>query len=180
MFHYIGAFLVTFMLLGSTPEKEYKGVLIAEENRCSEYNREDYQYDLSIERDIIEKNLGNKLYSPYTRKYYKSAKDLDIDHIVSQREAHDSGLCSRSKATRKQYGSDLLNLTLTPPEVNRCYRKNSKCGKDVSEWMPEHNKCWFIKQGLEVRRNYDLSIDREDVKAIKKQWGKCYNFSIKP
>ena len=94
MFHYIGAFLVTFMLLGSTPEKEYKGVLIAEENRCSEYNREDYAYDLSIERDVIEKNLGNKLYSPYIRQYYKSAKDLDIDHIVSQREAHDSGLCS--------------------------------------------------------------------------------------
>ena len=52
----------------------------------------------------------------------------DIEHIVARSEAHDSGLCATDAATRRRFASDLLNLTLASPSVNR----SQKSGKDAS------------------------------------------------
>ena len=71
-------------------------------------------------------------------------------------EAHDSGLCSASPATKARFARDVLNLTLASPPVNR-YEKGAK---DAAEWQPRRNACWFVNRTLEVRRKYGLNIDR--------------------
>ena len=51
--------------------------------------------------------------------------------MVATSEAHDSGLCAAGAATKRRFASDLLNLTLAAPAVNR----HRKSGKDAGEWM---------------------------------------------
>tara|TARA_Y100001934_G_C12002549_1_gene608362 strand:- start:431 stop:610 length:180 start_codon:yes stop_codon:yes gene_type:complete len=57
------------------------------------------------------------------------------------------------------FATDLLNLTLAAPKVNRC-SGTGKCGKDAAEWIPAINKCWFANRVWRIKAKYDLSVDR--------------------
>ena len=92
----------------------------------------DYTYPESLEEKIVE-SLGNKIYSPYSETFFNSTDETDIEHIVSLSEAHDSGLCSASPQEKSAFASDLRNLTLASPSVNR-YEKS---GHDATNWLPE-------------------------------------------
>ena len=119
----------------------WRGLVVAPEHRCSPYDKErDYPYPQSIERDVV-RRLGG-VYGPYTDTCFASARETDIEHIVATSEAHDSGLCTRDRATRARFASDLRNLTLASPRVNR----HQKSGKDAAEWLP-------VAQPLLVRRS---------------------------
>ena len=59
------------------------------------------------------------VYGPYTGRWFASPRDTDIEHIVARSEVHDSGLCAADAARRRRFASDLLNLTLASPAVNR-------------------------------------------------------------
>ena len=94
--------------------------------------------------------MGGLIYSPYTGDYFDSTDETDIEHIVARSEAHDSGLCDADEDTKDAFASDLLNLTLAEPDLNR----NEKVDKDAGEWLPEINKCWFAYRVVQVRANY--------------------------
>ena len=136
------------------------GLRIAAENRCDTYRAEDYSYSQSVEEDIIEMLDG--IYSPYTGECFASRSETDIEHIVARSEAHDSGLCSASPERKREFASDLLNLTLASPQLNRF----EKIGFDVAEWQPEQNVCWFVQRTLDVRRKYGLTIDQREANAV--------------
>ena len=105
----------------------WRGLTIAPENRCSHYDSDDYPYSPSVEPRIV-RSLGG-IYGPYTGTWFGSIRDTDIEHIVARSEAHDSGLCAACQATRARFSSDLLNLTLAAPSVNR----HQKSANDVAE-----------------------------------------------
>ena len=52
-----------------------------------------------------------------------------------------------------RFATDLRNLTLASPEVNR----RQKSGKDAAEWTPDRNKCWFAGRVLEEKRAYQVA-----------------------
>ena len=101
---------------------------------------------------------------------------LPIEHMVAASEAHDSGLCARDRATRARFASDLRNLTLAAPHVNR----NQKGGKDAAEWLPERNRCWFAARVVEVRRAYELTIDRREAAALERVLSGCESYEMEP
>ena len=141
--------LCAFIAYFSTPissAETWRGLTVTAENRCSSYRPKDYHYPQSVERKIIER-MGGRIYSPYTGKYFKSRFDTDIEHIVARSEAHDSGLCAADRSTRLRFSSDLLNLTLAAPAVNRCGAAG-KCAKDAADWIPPKNGCWFAASAL--------------------------------
>jgi len=157
--------------------EQWRGLTVEPENRCSEYNKKrDYHYSQSVE-DIIVQRMGGKVYGPYTGRYFKSDKETDIEHMVATSEAHDSGLCKASKATRVAFASDQLNLTLASPEVNRC-GVGGKCGFDATRWLPEKNKCWFSNVVLEVKTKYSLSVDAAEARELESVLSKCDNFDM--
>ena len=84
--------------------------------------------------------MGGIIYGPYTGRWFESTRETDIEHIVARSEAHDSGLCAVDPATRERFASDLLNLTLASPTVNR----QQKSAYDVAEWLPDLNQCWYV------------------------------------
>lgn len=105
----------------------WRGIVIAPEHRCSEYDPDDYHYSPSVEPRIVEAQGG--IYGPYTGTWFDSIRETDIEHIVARSEAHDSGLCSADPNTKDEFASDLLNLTLASPSVNR----HQKSDKDAAE-----------------------------------------------
>ena len=148
-------------------QETYRGVRIAREVRCAPYDRDDYPYPQSVESQIIA-GIG-KIYGPYTGQCFTTARETDIEHIVALSEAHDSGLCSASAATKARFARDVLNLTLASPRVNR----SEKGAKDAAEWQPRRNACWFTNRTLEVRRKYGLSIDRGEAIAVERTLAGC-------
>ena len=164
--------MAVLLLLDLNPraEKIWRGLVVAPEHRCSPYNQRDYHYPQSVEPQIVAE-IG-KVYGPYTGRCFASRDDTDIEHIVARSEAHDSGLCAADGATRRRFASDLLNLTLASPGVNRC-SKSGKCAKDAAEWLPPLNQCGFANRVLEVRRKYRLTIDRQEADALERVLSAC-------
>lgn len=145
----------------------YRGIEVAPERRCAPYDRDDYRYPQSVEARIVA-SIG-RIYGPYTGRCFASARETDIEHMVAASEAHDSGLCGAPAAVKSAFASDLLNLTLAAPGVNR----HLKGAKDVAEWTPPRNACWFVSRTLEVRRKYGLTIDRAEAVAAEAVLAGC-------
>ena len=150
---------------------QWHGLVIAPEHRCSPYDRKQYPYPQSVELDLIAA-MGDRIYGPYTGRYFTSRRQTDIEHIVAVSEAHDSGLCAADRATRRRFASDPLNLTLAAPEVNRC-NAGGKCGYDASEWQPAMNRCWFAARIVAVKRKYGLTVDRAEATALHDMLAPC-------
>ena len=145
----------------------WRGLTVAPEDRCSDYDADDYHYSPSVEPRIVEVQGG--IYGPYTGTWFESIKDTDIEHIVARSEAHDSGLCAADPETWDRFASDLLNLTLASPSVNR----HQKSDKDAAEWLPELNSCWYVDRIVKVRQGYGLTIDRAEAEAIDRVLAGC-------
>ena len=173
--------LVVSALLFATPAASqdsadtWRGLVVAPEHRCSPYDKkQDYPYPQSIQQEIV-RRLGG-VYGPYTNTCFASPQETDIEHIVATSEAHDSGLCDRGRTVRGRFASDLRNLTLASPRVNR----HRKSGKDAAEWLPERNRCWFAARVVEVRRAYDLSIDPREAAVLERILAGCESTDMEP
>ena len=119
----------------------WRGIIVSAENRCSEYNSGDHAYSPSVEPKIVA-DLGG-IHGPDTGSWFATIRETDIEHIVARFEAHDSGLCAANRETRKRFASDLFNLTLASPSVNR----HQKSDHDPAEWLPALNQCWYVDRG---------------------------------
>ena len=152
--------LATPIPTSSQSSSLWRGITIASEDRCSEYDPDDYRYSPSVEPRIVDAQGG--IYGPYTGTWFQSIRDTDIEHIVARSEAHDSGLCAATPETRSEFASDLLNLTLASPSVNR----HQKTDHDAAEWLPDLNRCWYVDRIVQIRLEYRLTIDRTEAEAI--------------
>ena len=147
---------------------------VAEENRCSPYNKSShYRYPQSVELSIIAA-MDGVIYGPYTGTYFNSRFETDIEHIIPTSEAHDSGLCGEARSVRRAFASDLLNLTLASPSVNR-YQKS---GKDFGEWIPSFNVCWFAYKNVHVRSHWHLTVDAAEKAALVREINMCDSFEL--
>ena len=151
---------------------EWRGLAITPENRCSGYDRNDYDYPASVEDDIVDA-LDGIIYGPYTGTHFPNTASTTIEHIVALSEAHDSGLCSADVATRETFARDLANLTLASRSVN-----SSKGGRDASEWLPDFNQCWYADRVVKVRQKYSLAIDQAEVDALEAVLQGCTSFEM--
>lgn len=154
----------------------WSGLVIAPENRCAPYDRDDYPYSQSVEAEIVAA-MGGRIYGPYTGRYFLSARSTDIEHIVAVSEAHDSGLCAADRTVRHRFASDLLNLTLATPDVNRCGGAG-KCAHDAAKWLPAMNKCWFVSRVIAVKFKYSLTVDRDEAIALQRVLADCTSIDI--
>ena len=141
----------------------YSPVLIAPEVRCSPYDPDDYPYSQSVEAKIVA-SYGGVVFEPYTGRIFSSTDETDIEHIVARSEAHDSGLCAVSLETRRQFSSDMINLTLASPALNR----HEKSDKDAADWLPDENRCWFAGRILDVKQKYRLAMDVNEAEALER------------
>lgn len=159
--------LVIALNLSCVRPETWRGIVVAPEDRCSEYFPDDYRNSRSLEADIVAE-IG-KVYGPYTGRCFSSAEETDLEHIVARSEAHDSGMCGKDLETRRAFANDPLNLTLASPHVNRVAKRDY----DAAEWMPDENRCWFADRVVHVRRKHGLTIDRNEADALERVLSVC-------
>lgn len=147
---------------GVAPVETWRGLTVAPEHRCAPYDRDDYPYPQTVEREVIAR-MGGRIYGPYTGRHFESRHETDIEHMVATSEAHDSGLCGASAATRARFARDVDNLTGASPKVNR----HQKSGKDAGEWLAQRNGYWFAARVVAVKRKCGLSVYAHEAAALK-------------
>lgn len=142
---------------------------------CEEQPREGYDRDAfgsaysSLEDDIIDllpptMKAGGQVYTPYSCLPFEIRADgtaaTDIEHIVALAEAHDSRIADDR---RRDIASDLDNLTIAAPTVNR----SQKSDRDAGEWVPARHGAWFAAQVIAVKLEYGLSVDPAERDALE-------------
>ena len=142
---------------------------------CDERPRDGYDRDAfgtgysSLEDDIIAAlpltmKATGQVYTPYSCLAFDITANgtaaTDIEHIVALAETHDSGIADER---RRDIASDLDNLTIADPTVNR----SEKSDRDAAEWMPARHGAWFADRVIQVKLEYGLSVDPAERDALE-------------
>jgi hypothetical protein len=141
---------------------------------CSERPRDGYDRDAfgtgyrGLEDDIIAAlpptmKASGQVYTPYSCIAFDTTSSgtaaTDIEHIVALAEAHDSGIADDR---RRDIASDLDNLTIADPTVNR----SQKGARDAAEWRPARHGAWFAERVIQVKLEYGLTVDPAERDAL--------------
>ena len=156
------------------------------------YSREDYDIyggrdengcnvrDLVILRDAVrivsvddDCNAVGEWYSWLDGKTIHDEAELQIDHLVSLSEAHDSGAWRWDVERRKAFNNDLghpKTLSAVSKEVN-----GKKWAYDPGEWRPPLRSSWcrFARDWISVKLTWELTADEAEVDALAEMLDTC-------
>lgn len=172
--------IVALLLLGITipglaEEVElWRGLKVAPEAECpaapdsvcpegfAPYDRAAWGFYRGAVLELLKGKMKGVIRDPYTGVCHANPDALDVEHVVSLAEAHRSGLWQASARTKRAFARDLLNLTLSDPQLNR-----EKSDRDAAGWTPENGRCWFAWRNVLVRREWGLTVDRAEANALE-------------
>ena len=140
----------------TTTENRWRGIRVAPEAGRTGYERPNW----NVRDTEIHQQDGSPACTPYTRTPITDVgpgDGLDREHIVALAEAWDSRPTRFDRSTLRRIAEDHANLTLALARANR-----SKGARDAAEWQPEYNGAWMAHRVIEVKRKYDLSVDRSE------------------
>ena len=104
------------------------------------------------------------------RREFPAADGWQIDHRVAWMEAMDSGLCDRPRSVILDFYSDRDNL-----EPMKDWENNSKGDKDYAEWRPSVGQCAYLREYLATKRKWNLTADRVEAAALRRDHAVCYS-----
>jgi hypothetical protein len=153
---------------------------------ASEYSRKDWNHWIDSDNDcqntrhelLISESLSpvnykndkkcavstGRWYGSYLDKHFTESSDLDVDHIVPLKWAHDHGAAEWSKDRKKEFANDTGNLLLVDDSENQ-----SKGAKGPAEWMPPNKAfhCAYLVKWALLIRQYALNPDSSDLSKIR-------------
>ena len=115
------------------------------------------------------KVVGGEWLSWYDNVRTKDPQDLQIDHLVSKKQAWVSGASEWNKEKLERFGNDLGypgSLIAVTTKMNGTGEKGSK---DPSEWLPPENKCKFSQNYVAVKYRWGLAIDNAELQVLTDQ-----------
>ena len=89
----------------------------------------------------------------YTEEVFTDARQLDADHIVPLKWAHDHGGEDWSPTLKRVFANDPENILPVKASANR-----SKGAKGPDEWMPLSQKCEYLRQWRSIVNRYGLEF----------------------
>lgn len=107
--------------------------------------------------------IKGKWHDFYYPEVITEPKEIEIDHIVSLKEAHDSGGANWPKDKKRKFANDFENLVVTS------YATNSKKGsKNIGDWNPFNlaYSCRYYERFIKIKKKYDLKISEKQLKGI--------------
>ena len=154
----------------SADAETWRGLKVCDERPRDGYDRDAFGTGYSsLEDEIIAAlpptmKANGQVYTPYSCLAFDITANgtaaTDIEHIVALAETHDSGIADDR---RRDIASDLDNLTIADPTVNR----SEKSDRDAAEWMPARHGAWFVERVIQVKREYGLSVDPAERDALE-------------
>ena len=146
----------------SADAETWRGLKVCDERPRDGYDRDAFGTSYSsLEGEIIAAlpptmKANGQVYTPYSCLAFDITPDgtaaTDIEHIVALAETHDSSIADDR---RRDIASDLDNLTIADPTVNR----SEKSDRDAADWMPARHGAWFAERVIQVKLEYGLSVD---------------------
>ena len=138
---------------------EYAFFKINEKSNILKYDRKSFQYRSYATKS----NIGY-----YTRKICNT----NIDHVVSLKDAHDSGAGHWNKSLKQQFANDKLNHVASCPRVNsskgasvpKDFLIKSRDGKGLEYDIIYF--CSYLKIYYEVKVKYQLSFGNNDLRLF--------------
>ncbi|HYH35072.1 MAG TPA: HNH endonuclease family protein [Nocardioides sp.] len=115
-------------------------------------------------------------FSYYDRVSWTDPADVDIDHMVPLAEAWDSGARSWTTATRQAFANDLgdgRTLVGVTDNVNQ-----AKGDQDPSTWLPQYDRCRYLREWVAVKHRWRLSVDAAERSALGSLASSCTNTTI--
>ena len=117
-------------------------------------------------------NTG-KWYGVYTATYYYSASDLDVDHFVPLKNAHDSGGHEWSLSKKKEYANylgDSDHLLAVQSGANR-----SKGALGPEDWKPDNTEYWceYAYDWIRIKSFWNLSATQREWDALSEMISTC-------
>ena len=109
---------------------------------------------------------GNWL-DPYSGWMIRDASQLNIDHLVPLKEAHESGRYAWDAQTRQAYANDLRDpnhLIAVDRSLNR-----QKGARDPAEWLPPNPNYLmaYAQAWVDVKRKWGLAADTKEIAALR-------------
>ena len=154
----------------SADAETWRGLQVCDERPRDGYDRDAFGTGYSsLEDEIIAAlpptmKANGQVYTPYSCLAFDitaaGTAATNIEHIVALAETHDSCIADDR---RRDIASDLDNLTIADPTVNR----SEKSDRDAAEWMPARHGAWFAERVIQVKLEYGLSIDSAERDALE-------------
>ena len=109
----------------------------------------------------------------YTGQIFTDPGDLDIDHMVPLRNAHDSGGSDWDQARRRVYYNDLSkpeHLIAVSASANR-----SKGSRGPEDWKPSDSSYWceYATDRVNIKNSWGLTATNEEATALTEMLETC-------
>jgi hypothetical protein len=111
---------------------------------------------------------GGQWHSELDALELRGTSQVEVDHVVSLKEAWDSGAWRWTRRTRAAFANDLTDArTLQPTSADA---NRSKSDKDPSNWLPPNSDavCAYIGDWVAIKARWKLSMDESE-------WGRVKN-----
>jgi 5-methylcytosine-specific restriction endonuclease McrA len=110
---------------------------------------------------------------PYTGTTFRNARQLDVDHVVPLKNAHESGAWAWSRERRKQYANSLddrNHLLAVSASENR--RKGAK-GPD--QYLPPRAAfhCDYVRVWVAIKKEWELEMTDAEGRAVQAVLDRC-------
>jgi len=196
-------FIYVLLTALSTPAsaEEFLGVTIAPEGHSETYKRSLYRHWIDEDGDKLDtrqqvldeeslvpttirsKTNGKRVVTKglwvglYTGFVTTTPGELDVDHMVPLKEAHESGAWAWDSDKRRRYANDLSNsvhLIAVKAGANR-----SKGLMDPAEWMPPNRAYWcrYLLNWVDIKRRWMLTMDQSEADAVKQGFRVCEKYA---
>mgnify|MGYP003956018855 CR=1 FL=1 len=103
---------------------------------------------------------------PYTGKVFFKSSDVDVDHVVSLKQAWEKGASAWSDEKREGFANDPINLLVVDDGTNQ-----SKGAKSVLDWLPPNKAyhCQYATRYLRVLITYKLAAGYQSSVRVRQQ-----------
>lgn len=103
---------------------------------------------------------------PYTGLTFREPRQLDIDHVVALKNAHESGAWKWSAERRQDYANylrDRQHLLAVKGSENR-----KKGAKGPDEYLPPDPtfRCDYVKEWVKIKRGWGLTLTDAERRAV--------------
>lgn len=117
--------------------------------------------------------VGGMWVDPYTGETFKEPRQLDIDHVVPLKNAHESGAWKWSAEKRQEYANylkDRQHLLAVKASENR-----KKGSKGPEGYLPPDTTyhCDYVKEWVKIKKDWGLSMTVPETHAVKEKRDSC-------
>jgi hypothetical protein len=117
--------------------------------------------------------LTGEWWAAFSNTTVTLASDLDVDHFVPLKNAHDSGGSWWDAERKQRYANSLedpAHLIAVTDGLNQ-----SKGSRGPHQWKPPNTAYWctYATDWVRIKTTWDLTVTREEATALREMLATC-------